>query len=62
MVLNVLNYIANFGHASYQKRDILVKSGHVDGNIALKTEHVTKIFDSLAGKVVALRDVNFTVK
>jgi len=62
MVLNVLNYIANFGHASYQKGDILSKSSQVDGNIALKTEHLTKIFDSLAGRVVALRDVNFTVK
>ena len=62
MVLNVLNYITKFGHVSYQKDDILAKPSQIDGNIALKTEHVTKIFDSLAGRVVALRDVNFTVK
>ena len=62
MVLNVLNYIANFGHATYQKGDMLAKPTQIDGIIALKTEHVTKIFDSLAGRVVALKDVNFTVK
>jgi putative ABC transport system ATP-binding protein len=31
-------------------------------DIALKTEHVTKIFDSVAGRVEALRDINLTVK
>jgi putative ABC transport system ATP-binding protein len=62
VVLNALSYITKFGHVSYQKGDILAKSGQVDGNIALKTEHVTKIFDSQAGRVVALRDVNLTVK
>jgi putative ABC transport system ATP-binding protein len=62
VILNALNYIANFGHVSYQKGDILTKSRQVDPSIALKTEHLTKIFDSLAGRVVALKDVNFTVK
>jgi putative ABC transport system ATP-binding protein len=61
-MLNVLNYITNFGHPSYKKTEILTKSDQIDSNIVLKTEHVTKIFDSLAGRVVALKDVNFTVK
>ncbi|MDE1818732.1 MAG: ABC transporter ATP-binding protein [Thaumarchaeota archaeon] len=38
------------------------KSPRITDDIALKTEHVTKIFDSTAGRIVALRDINFTVK
>lgn len=38
------------------------KSPRITDDIALKTEHVTKIFDSAAGRIVALRDINFTVK
>jgi putative ABC transport system ATP-binding protein len=33
-----------------------------NGAIVLKTEHVYKIFDSSAGKVVALEDMNFEVR
>ncbi len=38
------------------------KSPQITDDVALKTEHVTKIFDSAAGRIVALRDINFTVK
>jgi putative ABC transport system ATP-binding protein len=38
------------------------KSPQTVDNIVLKTEHVYKIFDSSAGKVVALEDINFKVK
>ena len=31
-------------------------------NIVLKTEHLTKIFDSPGGKVVALNDINLSIK
>ncbi len=34
----------------------------ISHDVALQTEHLTKIFDSNAGKVVALNDINFTVK
>ena len=39
-----------------------VKSPDIDDDIVLKTEHLTKIFDSKGVSVVALQDVNFTVK
>jgi putative ABC transport system ATP-binding protein len=42
--------------------DVPKQSPDIDNNIVLKTEHVTKIFDSNAGKITALRDINFTVK
>ncbi len=32
------------------------------GGIVLKTEHVTKVFDSLAGKITALSDINIEIK
>jgi len=61
-MLNALNYIAKFGNVNYKKEELLSKARQIDNTIALKTEHVTKIFDSLAGRVVALNDVNFSVK
>lgn len=33
-----------------------------DPNIALKIENLSKVFDSVAGKVIALRKINFSVK
>lgn len=51
--------------ASRQSADPMVSpqmSGPPDGSIVLKTEHLTKIFSSGAGRLVALRDINFTVK
>ncbi|MEO9276381.1 MAG: ABC transporter ATP-binding protein [Nitrososphaera sp.] len=33
-----------------------------DGDIVLKTEHLTKVFDSLAGKITALCDINLKIK
>ncbi len=41
---------------------MISKSPQITDDIVLKTEHVYKIFDSSSGRVVALEDVNFTVK
>ena len=38
------------------------KSDSGTGNTVLKTEHITKVFDSLAGKVTALSDVSLEIK
>ena len=42
--------------------DVSKKLPQVVNDIALETRHLTKIFDSTAGKVIALRDINFIVK
>lgn len=46
--------------------DIIVnapaKPPQITSNIALKTVHVTKIFDSRAGRIEALKDINLKVK
>nr|WP_245867391.1 ABC transporter ATP-binding protein [Candidatus Nitrosotalea bavarica] len=41
---------------------MISKSPQTSDDIVLKIEHVTKIFDSASGRVVALEDINFTVK
>lgn len=49
-------------HANNIATVMSVKSPDIDDNIVLKTEHLTKVFDSKGVNVVALQDVNFTVK
>lgn len=39
-----------------------VSKNSTDSDIALRIDNVSKIFDSVAGKVIALRKVSFTVK
>lgn len=60
MVLNLVKHSHNASVAG--AKGMPVKSPQIADDVALKTEHLTKIFDSAAGKVVALDDVNFTVK
>lgn len=60
--MNLLKHKPDDRHTSTTIIDTTTKSPHIDDGIVLKTEHVTKIFDSAAGKVIALRDINFTVK
>jgi putative ABC transport system ATP-binding protein len=59
--LNILNH-KDKKRFSDISTDMSVKSTDIDDNIVLKTEHLTKIFDSKGVNVVALQDVNFTVK
>lgn len=50
---------------SEQNPQTVSKEVHHDsgsGNVVLKTEHLTKIFDSPGGKVVALNDINLSIK
>lgn len=42
--------------------DASAKPPQITSNIALKTVHVTKIFDSTAGRIEALKDINLKVK
>jgi putative ABC transport system ATP-binding protein len=58
MILNLLNH----KDVKESATDMAVKSPNIGDDIALKTEHLTKIFDSKGDKVAALQDVNFTVK
>ncbi|HYL65782.1 MAG TPA: ABC transporter ATP-binding protein [Nitrosopumilaceae archaeon] len=60
--MNILKQESDHGHTNTPITDTTTKSPQIDDSIVLKTENVTKIFDSAAGKVVALRDINFTVK
>ena len=60
--MNLLKHKPDHSHTSSPIIDTTTKSSQIDDDIVLKTEHVTKIFDSAAGKVIALRDINFTVK
>lgn len=60
--MNLLKHKPDHSHTNIPITDTITKSPQIDDSIVLKTEHVTKIFDSAAGKVVALRDINFTVK
>ena len=59
--MNILNH-KDKKRFSDISTDMSVKSTDIDDNIVLKTEHLTKIFDSKGVNVVALQDVNFTVK
>ena len=38
------------------------KPAQITSDIALKAEHITKTFDSIAGRVEALKDINLTIK
>ena len=61
MVLNPLNHKGD-KHSNNIATLMSVKSPDVDDDIVLKTEHLTKIFDSKGTSVVALQDVDFIVK
>ena len=61
MVLNPLNHKGN-KHSNNIATLMSVKSPDIDDDIVLKTEHLTKIFDSKGANVVALQDVDFIVK
>ena len=60
--MNLLKHKPDHSHTNTPITEITTKLPQIDDSIVLKTEHVTKIFDSAAGKVVALRDINFSVK
>ena len=60
--MNLLKHKPDHSHTSNPITNTTTRSPQIDGDIVLKTEYVTKIFDSAAGKVVALNDINFTVK
>jgi len=60
--LNLPKHITDTLHANNVNTDMISKSAQISDDIVLKTEHVFKIFDSNSGKVVALEDINFTVK
>jgi putative ABC transport system ATP-binding protein len=62
MGMNLLKQKPDYSHTNTPIIDTTTKSPQIDDSIVLKIEHVSKIFDSAAGKVVALRDINFTVK
>lgn len=59
--MDLLKHVPDNVHAD-DAVGLSTKSHIITDDIALKTEHVTKIFDSTAGRIVALRDINFTVK
>ena len=61
MVLNLSNH-KDEKHIKNIATVMSVKSHDIDDNIVLKTEHLTKIFDSKGASVVALQDINCTVK
>ena len=62
MRVNLLKQKPDHNHTNTPITDTSTKPPQIDDKIVLKTEHITKIFDSAAGKVVALNDINFTVK
>ncbi len=61
-MLNLLKHLPDNAHVDDIVVGLSVKPSQITDGIALKTEHVTKIFDSVSGRVEALRDINLTVK
>jgi len=61
--LNLLKRTTTINRADNNKVtvDVPKQPTTIDNNIALKTEHITKIFDSKGGKLTALRDINLTI-
>jgi putative ABC transport system ATP-binding protein len=41
--------------------DAIGRNGRNDNSLALKVENISKVFDSEAGRFVALRRINFSV-
>lgn len=62
LMLNLLKHLPDNSHVHDISVGLSVKPSQITDGIVLKTEHVTKIFDSVAGRVEALRDINLTVK
>ncbi len=58
MLKDIIDYV----HATDISTDADVKSPQIMDDIILKTEHISKIFDSQAGRVVALNDINLKVR
>ena len=58
MLKNIIDYV----HATSISTDANVKSPQIMNDTILKTEHISKIFDSQAGRVVALNDINLKVR
>lgn len=61
VMLNLLKHLPSNTHVNYAT-GMSVKPSHLVDGIALKTEHITKIFDSVAGRVEALKDINLMIK
>lgn len=59
-----MNLLKHIPHNNDPKvtTEVPKQSLYSDNNIVLKTEHITKIFDSKGGKIAALRDINLTIK
>lgn len=58
MLKNIIDYV----HTTNTSTDADIKSQQITDDIILKTEHISKIFNSQAGRVIALSDVNLKVK
>ncbi len=54
--------IKDTAHAKSITTSEYSKSSHIPDDIVLKIEHITKIFDSASGQIVALKDINFEIK
>jgi putative ABC transport system ATP-binding protein len=60
--MNLVQNIKDTIHAKNITTSEYSKSPQIADDIVLKIEHVNKIFDSSSGRVVALKDINLTVK
>ena len=60
--MNLVQNIKDTVHAKNITTSEYSKSPQIADDIVLKIEHVDKIFDSASGRVVALKDINLTVK
>ncbi len=59
--MNLLRHATNNARVD-GTHNVTRKFPQISDDVALQTEHLTKIFDSSAGKVLALDDISFTVK
>src|SRR5574340_372602 len=58
----MLKHLIDYVHTINISTDVDVKYPQITDGIILKTEHISKIFDSQAGRVVALNDVSLKVQ